>query len=257
MQKEELNLPLRIATARKLVASLSCLNTAILVGFCRLSPAVAGNTETLPPGNYIYLGEPSVPGTSQRFSIDNSGKIIWKTSRNKDSETDATVDDSGADPRKPSQSESSRFDSRPSSRSSQPYRREAQPADGEATPAAAKQEDASPFEEYKFPTIKWKPKPIKGKAGAVAQLLTTIGPRPVSTYSGDMLKARLTLFKVGRALILGHYQRVTLFDSNGFQVAVLPFYSFRKIPGTGLLEGESMIELYNIRYGNAVDYTVE
>lgn len=226
----------------KFVADTSCLTLAAILSTCCPSPALAGNSDALPPGNYVYLGEGPNTQAPRRFSIGANGIVIWKTLRNRAADANDT------------------HDGLPEQRESRSNRQSSQDGQQESEGASlspSQKQDNNPFEKYDFPTIKWKARAVKGKPNAVAQLLTTVGPRPGSGYPEEMIKARLTLLKVRPTLLLGLYQTVTLFDSNGFKIATLAFNEFKKTPGTELYQGESMVPRMNVNYENAVDYTVE
>lgn len=262
MQKEELNLPLRIATARKLVASLSCLNTAILVGFCSLSPAVAGNSETLPPGDYVYLGERNTGSAPKTFSIDTKGSILWN---NQDGKR-APLESESAATNQPSADQTSSkshkrlglplFNGKKSQLSGQnqdPNATRTQQLRG----SKKWQPISGQFESYNFPTIEWKPKPVAGTTEGIAQLSTTMEAGTSRFVSGfvNVLKLRLRLLKCPISPVGGW--TVTLLDKNGFRILDVCLYQFHQVAGTDMFEGQASKEsVSEIDYRRAVDYTV-
>ncbi len=220
---------------------LTFLTVAAMWTAGSILPAQA-NEQTLPPGNYIFIGEPSLGARPKLFSIDEHGMVFWKNS----AETVAAI-------------ESLTGKAATSSSTEVEHQSTRQQSDTESGAIRGNPQLQAPsnyaFETVNYPTIKWKPKPIGGIDGAIAQLATTIGIGQDSYGFQSNMKLKLTLLNVRGPL---HQTRIiTLLDRDGFKILTIQALNFREVPGTELREAHVFFSLPEMEYRKVADYTVD
>lgn len=114
-------------------------------------------------------------------------------------------------------------------------------------------DENSPFEMYDYPTIKWRPKPVAGVEGAIAQLWTTYETRGEGGKSGK-INYRLTTFKAPNKM---DYE-VQLLDKNGFKLMQFNATDFHQIPGSSeILEARDSYVCDEDEYRRVQDYSIK
>lgn len=116
-----------------------------------------------------------------------------------------------------------------------------------------KLDENSPFELYDYPTIKWKPKAMNEKPGAIAQLWTRYEAAEPGKGGGKM-NYRLTIFKDPDK----SQCEVQLLDNMGFKLTQFIASDFHEIPGAAeIMEARDSHDLTEDLYRKVRDYSVK
>lgn len=119
--------------------------------------------------------------------------------------------------------------------------------------AISQTDENSAFEMYDYPTIKWKPKPLNEKPGAIAQLWTRYEAADAANSPGKM-NYRLTIFKAPDKSQV----EVQLLDDMGFKLSQFNASDFHQIPGSSdIMEARESHQLSEGEYRKVRDYSIK
>lgn len=221
--------------------------------------------ESLPPGNYVYLGK-RASDTVRRFRLDETGGVVWEEDPPSIGNSDLPVPspqrlEPQESPLSLDRKDIPAIAAPPKDRSRfNPFRRkhESTPSQPAMAPTYIPPSSITPrppqtpkidqidddFDVNQYPTIKWKLKEIATMPGAYAQV-TTKFERSIMNDFRNFNKVRYKII-VTNSRVAPSVLRVQFLDREGFKIGEIQtrYGEFAPIPNTSLFEANGDTSWY-------------